>query len=396
MPVPSPFHSRTAKLCSSLNWKAWGGYFAVRSFDTCHEPEYFAFRHQAGMIDVTPLFKYDIKGKDAARFLDRIMAKPVSGLKQGRVTYLCWCDDDGKVVDDGTVTRLGEDEFRVTAAEPSLSWLQRFSRGYQVEVEDISRKVAALAVQGPKSRDVLSQCVDYDMASLKFFSSVQTRLDGVAVTVSRTGYTGDLGYEIWMDTDDAGKVYDRLLAAGQGFGILPCGLDALDMTRVEAGFIMNGVDYFSAHHCLTDGRKNSPFELGLDWTVKLDRDPFIGQDALRKAQTEGVERKFVGLDIDWSDIEEICARYGLPPQVAGGAWRDERPVYDQTGEWIGQATSGTWSPILKKNLVLAQVYEPFAKLGTELRMEYSVEYRRHMVRAYVVKTPFFDPERKRS
>lgn len=396
MPIPSPFHSRTSQLCTSLYFKDWAGYYAVKSFDICHEPEYFAFRNSVGVIDVTPLFKYDVTGPDAGKFLDRIMVKAVSSLKPGRVTYLCWCDDDGKVVDDGTVTRLDENTFRVTAADPSMGWFTKFARGYQVEIEDISLKIASLAIQGPKSRDLLSAIAETDMNALKFFGAVKTKIAGIEGWITRTGYTGDLGYEVWVHAEDAPAVYDQVMQAGEPYRVLPCGLDALDVTRVEAGFIMNGVDYFSSIHCLTDERKSSPYELGLDWCVKLDREPFIGQAALARLKEQGSERLFVGLDVDWVETEEVFNQYGLPPEVHSHAWRDGKPVYDQSGEWIGQATSGSWSPILKKNLALAQVRAPFAKIGTKLKIEVTAEYRRHMVTATVVPTPFFDPPRKRS
>lgn len=407
MPIPSPFHSRTSKLCTSLRWKDWAGYHAVCSYRTCHEPEYFAFRHAAGLIDVTPLFKYEVYGPDAAALLAQITVRDITKLGVGRVTYLCWCDDDGKVVDDGTVSRLDEDYFRVTAAEPSLSWFERMARGYQVTLEDSTQRWGALALQGPNSRDILKQVSDVDMDDLGFFRVVRARLDGVEVFISRTGYTGDLGYEIWVDTSAgstastgsgtaAERVYDALTEAGRNFGLLPAGLDAMDVTRIEAGFIMNGVDYFSAHHCLTEMRKSSPYELGLGWTVKLDRGPFVGQAALAREKRAGSARLFVGLDVAWTDLEQVFAGYGLPPEISSAAWRDGRPVYDRDGRWIGQATSGVWSPTLKKNLALAQLEASFAIPGENVEIELTAEYRRHRVTATVVKPPFFNPPRKRA
>ena len=377
-----------------------------RYYDTCHDPEYFAFRHSAGLIDVSPLFKYEVRGPDAAAFLSRLTVKDVRKLKPGRVTYLCWCDDDGKVIDDGTVSYLGEDHsgedddgrahYRLTAAEPSLSWFQRIARGFDVSIEDSTDRFGALALQGPTSKDILQQVTDADLDGLRFFRTVRCKLDDAEVWISRTGYTGDLGYEIWVDRDDAEAVYDALMAAGRSYGLLPAGLTALDVTRVEAGFVMNGVDYFSAHHCLTEMRKNSPYELGLGWTVQLDREPFVGQEALRRETQQGSSRAFVGLDVSWVELEELFAGYGLPPEISPHAWRDGRPVYDAGGRWVGQATSGAWSPTLKKNLALAQVDAAHGKPGTRLKMEVTAEYRRHSVTATVVETPFFNPPRKRS
>jgi aminomethyltransferase len=384
----------------------------VCSYRSCHEPEYFAIRHAAGLIDVTPLFKYEVHGPDAAVFLAQLTVRNISKLGVGRVTYLCWCDDAGKIIDDGTVARLEKDYFRVTAAEPSLSWFERMARGFRVTIEDSTQRFGALALQGPNSRAILKQVSDADMDSLKFFRIVSARLDDVEVFISRTGYTGDLGYEIWVDTVSSGdspgsagspgsntpaeRVYEAVIEAGRDYGLLPAGLDALDVTRVEAGFIMNGVDYFSAHHCLTEMRKSSPYELGLGWTVKLDRDPFIGQTALKREKKTGSSRQFVGLVIDWTELEKVFAGYGLPPEISTAAWRDGRPVYDREGRWIGQATSGAWSPALKKNLALAQLGSSFATPGETVEIELTAEYRRHRVPATVVKPPFFNPPRKRS
>lgn len=401
MPVPTPFHSRTSKLCTSLRWKDWAGYHAVCSYRSCHEPEYFALRHAAGLIDVTPLFKYEVHGRDAASFLARVTVRDVTRLRVGRVTYLCWCDDDGKVVDDGTVARLDENHFRVTAAEPSLSWFERQARGYEVSIEDSSQRFGALSLQGPSSRDILRQASDADMEGLKFFRIVPARLADVDVFISRTGYTGDLGYEVWVEAEGSGspsaaeRVYDAILDAGRAYGMLPAGLDAMDVTRVEAGFIMNGVDYYSAHHCLTEMRKSSPYELNLGWTVKLDREPFVGQAALRREKEAGPSRLFVGLDVSWEDLERVFAGYGLPPEIPSAAWRDGRPLYDRSGRWIGQATSGAWSPTLKKNLALAQLEAAEAEPGNTIEIELTAEYRRHRIPATVVQPPFFDPARKR-
>jgi aminomethyltransferase len=379
-----------------MSWKDWAGYYAVSSYDTSLEPEYYAFRHAAGLIDVSPLFKYEIRGPDASAFLSRVTVKDLSKLKVGRVTYLCWCDDDGKVVDDGTVSRLREDHFRITAAEPSLSWFHRLGLGFDVSIEDSTDRIAALALQGPNSRQILGQVCDADMDGLKFFGVVSCTLDGVAVWLSRTGYTGDLGYEIWVDREHAEPVYDAVMAAGRNYGLLPAGLDALDVARVESSFIMNGVDYFSAHHCLNEERKSSPFELGLGWTVQLGGPTFVGQTALEREQRNGPARALVGLDVSWSELEEAFARYQLPPEISSHAWRDGRPVYDDRGRWIGQATSGAWSPTLKKNLALAQVLASHAAVGSKLQLETTVEYRRETVTATVVETPFFNPPRKRS
>jgi len=396
MPIPSPFHPRTSARCTSLLWKDWAGYYAVRSYDTYMEREYYAFRHAAGMIDVTPLFKYEVHGPDAAAFLSRVMVRNIAKLKTGQVTYCCWCDDAGKVVDDGTVTRLEEDHFRVTSAEPSLAWLRRYTRGYRVTLEDSSERLAALSVQGPTSREILKRVTGADLDTLRFFRLERCRIDGFDAIVTRTGYTGDLGFEVWTDAEHACALWDALEREGGAYGLLPAGLDAMDVARVEAGFVMNGVDYYSAHHCLIESRKSTPYELALGWTVNLDREPFTGQAALQREKALGATRHFVGLAVDWDAFEAEFAAKGLPPEVPAAAWRDPRPVYTPDGQQVGQATSGAWSPMLKQNLALATVRAGHHEEGTELRLEVTVEYERKPVKAIVTRKPFFDPERKRA
>ena len=394
MPIPSPFHPRTEPLCASYRWKDWAGYCAVCRFDTSLEREYLAFRQAAGLIDVTPLFKYEVYGPDAAALLARMMVRDIRRLKVGRVTYCCWCDDAGKVIDDGTVSRLEEDYYRVTAADPTYHWLARLSRGLEVTVEDSSRRLGALALQGPTSRDILRRCSDADLEGLKFFGATRARLDGVEVWITRTGYTGDLGYEIWVENDGALALWDALVDAGRPFGIEPAGLDALDVARIEAGFIMLHVDYYSAPKVVLESRKSFPYEIGLGWTVHLDRQPFVGQTALRAVQRRGPAWRLVGLEMSWEELEALYDSYGLPPKLPAGASRDPLPVFAH-GRQVGRATSHTWSPLLKKSLALASVESGHARPGTRLQIEHTVEYERRRVSATVVETPFFDPERKR-
>jgi aminomethyltransferase len=395
VPVPTPFHQRTAALCSSLLYKEWAGYYAVRSYDTTLEREYFAIRHSAGLLDVTALYKYEVRGPDAGAFLSYVMVKDLRKLRPGRVTYLCWCDDDGKVVDDGTATRMAADHVRVTAAEPCYAWLVRHARGFAVSIEDVSARLGTLALQGPRSREILrGAATGIDMDGLKFFAAAPAAIAGVPVHITRTGYTGDLGYEVWVANDGALAVYDAILEAGQPHRMEPAGLDALDVTRVEAGFIMNGVDYHSAHQVPLESRKSTPYELGLGWTVELDREPFIGQAALRAEKQRGRARALVGLVYDWDEYEALFAAIGLGPSVPAGACRDPVPVFDDGGQ-VGRASTRAWSPILKKYLALATVDARCAAPGTRLRIEVTVEYQRKMIGAIVTPTPFFDPPRKK-
>jgi aminomethyltransferase len=381
-----------------MKWKEWAGYYAVCSYDTLHDPEYYAFRNSAGLLDVSPLFKYRVKGSGAAAFLSRIMVRNINKLEVGRVSYCCWCNDDGKVIDDGTVMRRSENEFFVTSADPSYSWFSRFLRGYDVVLEDISDQVAGLALQGPTSRDILKQVCDADLDTLKFFSTRRAKADGYEVYVSRTGYTGDLGYEIWVENEHALKLWDAIMKAGKNYDIRPAGLDALDVTRVEAGLILKDVDYFNSLHALTADRMSSPYELSLGWTVDLNRDPFNGQAALQTEKAQGSKWAIVGLDIDWPQLEELYYQRGLPPVIGSHAWRSSVPIY--TGKdkktQAGYATSGTWSPILKKNIALATIEKKYDKLGSELQFEVTVEHKRYTVSAIVSKSQFYNPEHKTS
>ena len=398
MPIQTPFFPRTSALCKSMNWKEWSGYYAVSSYETLHDSEYFAFRYSAGLLDITPLYKYSVKGPDAAAFISRIVVKNINKLGMGRVSYCCWCTDDGKVVDDGTVMRRSEHEFFVTSAEPSYSWFSRFLRGYDVELEDISEQIAGLALQGPTSRDILKHVCDADLDDFKFFSTRLARADGYDIYVSRTGYTGDLGYEIWVENKHALKIWDAIISAGKNYDIRPAGLDALDVTRVEAGLILKDVDYYNALHALIEDRKSSPYEISLGWTVNLNREPFNGQAALKMEKEKGSKWAIVGLDIDWSQIESLYNRHGLPPEIGNRAWRGSIPIY--TGKdkktQVGYATSGTWSPILKKNIAIATVEKKHNMIGNKLQIEMTVEHKRFTVSAIVSKPQFFNPERKTS
>ncbi|MDH3650315.1 MAG: aminomethyltransferase family protein [Saprospiraceae bacterium] len=379
-------------------WKEWAGYYAVSSYQIPHDAEYYAFRQAAGLLDISPLFKYSVTGLDAAAFLARIMVKDITKLKVGRVAYCCWCDDAGKVVDDGTVMRRGEDEFFVTSADPCYSWFSRFTRGYEVQVEDISGQVAGLALQGPTSRNILQNLCGDSVETLRFFRTTATAVEDFNIHISRTGYTGDLGYEVWVDNQHALRLWDLIMEAGKHYNIRPAGLDALDMTRVEAGLILKDVDYFNALHVLIDDRTSSPYEISLGWIVDLDRDPFIGQKALQQEKENGSQWALMGIELDWNEIEALYARYGLPPEVPHHAWRSSIPIYTDKSKarQIGYATSGSWSPILKKYIALATIRSEYKEPGTVVEMEISVEHIRHTVRAWVRDPQFYNPARKRS
>ena len=394
MPIGTAFHERTFALCESLSYREWSGYYAVSSYEPHHEHEYNAIRNAAALIDVSPLFKYRVSGPHATRLVDRVITRDVSKISVGQVVYTPWCDERGKVIDDGTVSRLAENTYRWTAADPSLRWLTQNAAGMDVEIEDISEETAALALQGPTSGRLLAGLVEgADVANLKYFRVTSGRIAGVPVDVSRTGYTGDLGYEIWIPAERAVRVWDALMEAGRAFDIHPAGMLALDVARVEAGLLLIDVDFHGSKKALTEAQKYSPFEMGLGRLVSLDKGRFVGQAALVKEQRRGHAREIVGLEVDWPGVERLYEEAGLPPAMPAAASRVAVPVY-RDGEQAGKATTTTWSPTLKKLVALATVERDAARPGTRLEVEVTVEAVRHKVAATVVKTPFFNPKRK--
>jgi aminomethyltransferase len=392
---PTPFHARTAALCQSHAWRRWAGHVVASSYELSHEREYHAIRSAAALFDISPLYKYLVRGKDAACLLDRIVTRDVTRTKIGDVLYTPWCDAAGKVLDDGTVARLDEDLFRVTSAEPNLRWFEDNALGLDVAIEDVSESVAALALQGPNSREILQGLTDRDLAGLRYFRLTEAALRGISVTISRTGYTGDLGYEIWLDARDALPLWDALIDAGTPYGITPAGMLALDVARIEAGLMLLDVDYVPANKALIPSQTSTPYELDLGWAVRLDKARFVGKAALAAEAARGPEWRFVGIEVDWESFEQLYAEVGLAPRVPSVAWRTSVPLYSG-GEQAGYATSGVWSPLLKKYIALAHLQSRWAAPGTALEMEVTVEHRRKRAAARVVKKPFFDPERKRA
>jgi len=393
--ILSPFFERTTKLNESQEWRRWSGYLAATNYELTHENEYFAIRTKAALLDITPLYKYIISGLDAQQFLDRLVTRNIGICKVGQVMYTPWCDEDGKQIDDGTVQRLAKDKFRITSAEPNLEWIEHNAAGMNLTISDDSKTTAALALQGPNSRAILNSIASDSLDSLKFFWMMNTQFDDISVTISRTGYTGDLGYEIWMNPKDALSVWDLLMDKGKSYGITPTGLQALDMARIEAGLILLDVDYISARHAIIEPRKSSPYELGLGWAVKMKKKDFIGKKALKAELSRGPEWNLVGIEIEWEELENLYRNAGLAPGLPSTAWRTSTPLY-HGDEQVGYATSGCWSPILKRYIALAHVKSEFSQLGSKLKFELKVEHFRKLTPAKVVNTPFFDPERKRS
>jgi aminomethyltransferase len=393
VPVGTAFHPRTFPLCESLNYREWSGYYAVSAYESHHEHEYNAIRNAAALIDISPLYKYRVSGIDAMRLVDRVITRDATKMTIGQVWYTPWCDESGKIIDDGTVARLDESVYRWTAADPSLRWFRQNAAGLDVTVEDISEDVAALALQGPTSGQVLRAVADADIDSLRYFRLTRGRIGRVPVDISRTGYTGDLGYEIWMPADAALDVWDALMGGGGPFDIKPAGMLALDVARVEAGLLLIDVDFNSSRKAFIESQKYSPFEMGLGRLVTLDKRPFVGRDALAEEQRRGASKMVVGLEIDWTDVESVYDQLGLTPVAPPTASRVAVPV-TRHGQQVGRATTTTWSPMLKRLIALATVDAPFYQVGTPLEMEITVEAARYRVGAKVVPTPFFNPPRK--
>ncbi len=393
MPLGTAVHEKTFRLCESLSYREWSGYHAVSVYETHHEHEYNAIRNAAAMIDVSPLFKYRISGKDATKLVNRVITRDIHKVAIGQVIYCCWCDEQGKVIDDGTISRLDENLYRWTAADPNMRWFHQNALGLDVKIEDISSQLAALAIQGPTSGRLLKDASDADIANLKYFRLAHAKIAGVQVDISRTGYTGDLGYEIWIPWNEAPKVWDALVERGRQYDLHAAGMLALDVARIEAGLILIEVDYFSSKKALIESQKYSPYEIGLGRLVDLKKEYFIGRAALEEENRAAPKRLLTRLEINWDDVERLYDTIGLAPRVPDTASRVAVPVY-HGGLQVGKATSTTWSPSLKKMIALASIGNGHAAPGTELQMEFTVEAVRHKVRATAKELPFFNPPRK--
>jgi aminomethyltransferase len=393
MPVGTAFHERTFALCQSLNYREWSGYYTVSVYEVHHEHEYNAIRNACALIDITPLYKYLVTGKDATKLVNRVITRDINKVAVGQVIYCCWCDEQGKVIDDGTITRLEENKYRWTAADPSLRWLRQNSLNMDVQIEDISEKTAALALQGPTSGKLIKSVAEAEITYLKYFRMTSGKIAGVPVDISRTGYTGDLGYEIWVHWNDAVKVWDALMDKGKQFDIHAAGMLALDVARVEAGLLLIEVDYTSSKKALIPLQKYSPYELGFAKMVHLEKENFVGKAALERDHKQAVPRQLVGLELDWTEVEARYDKFGLTPAAPSQASRAAVPVYLDEKQ-VGKATTTTWSPMLKKMIALASIETVHSQLGNKLQMEITIEAMRQNVTANVVKLPFFSPARK--
>ena len=380
--LTTPFHARARALSQLDSFIPWAGYTTVDVFSSV-EHEYFAIRNATTVYDLTPMVKYRIAGAGATAYLNRLVTRDVSKLKENRVAYCVWCNDAGHVIDDGTIFRLGEREYRLCTAERQLDWLLDSAIGFDVEISEVTAEIAALALQGPSSCAALK---DYGMTgiqALKPFEIGHFAVAGNEIMASRTGFTGDLGYELWMRPEQAESVWDGLMAAGRARGIRPIGSMALNVARIEAGFILPNADFVSAEHTIYTDRARSPLELGLSWLVDFKKGHFTGRRALLAEERRGARRRLVGLDVDGNKPAHNALLYD-----------------DRSGKRaVGSVTSAIWSPTCKRNIALAMLEAPHFKLGAEVWAEIYLNrelvWERRMARARVVEKPFFAPERRR-
>ncbi|MHA1152477.1 MAG: aminomethyltransferase family protein [Alphaproteobacteria bacterium] len=379
--LETPLHARTAPLCLTGDWANWGGYLTVNSFRNV-EHEYFAIRNAATLFDLSPMRKYRISGPDAERYLNRLLTRDVRKLKVGRVGYAVWCDDAGKVLDDGTVFRFGPEEFRVCAQERHLNWFLDSALGFEVNVADVSEDIAAIALQGPQSFSVLQTLGMTGCEALKPFDMAEFTIEGLTVTLSRTGFTGDLGYEIWTEAAHAVTLWDRLMAAGTDHGIVAIGSAALDLARMEAGFPVANVDFIAAEQALRATRRRSPIELGLDWLVDFGKGHFNGRRALLAERKSTAGYRFVGLD------------------VAGNKPARDAFIYHGRNTVAGFVTSAMWSPTCKRNIALATLKRPFEignqALWAEIYVKKEGKWEKVVAPCNIVERPFFNPPRRRA
>jgi aminomethyltransferase len=393
----SPFHERTAALNETHLWSHWSGHLAADRYQMSDKMEYFAVRNAAGLFDSSPLYKYWIRGADAEAFLAGILARDIRQCPPGQAQYTCWLDDRGFVIEDGVILRTAKDEYLLTSAEPNLAYFSDRIGRHRVTIEEVSHDIGTLALQGPRSRDLLKKLVP-QMEKIPYFGVAKGEIGGAGVTVSRTGYSGDLGYEIWIDSPDALHVWDTLWDAMDGHGVLPFGLAALYMLRIEAGLLLLDADFDSSRYAWNDAHKSTPIELGWSWMfkdLKSDDRAFIGRKALERELADKTSRWYMrGLIVDWQDYDRVYNEAGLIPPKDHTPIAEDWMVYDDEYQRVGYATSFMYSPMLQRHIALARVRPDLAKLGTKVNLEFTVDHHYEQVAAHVARLPLYNPERK--
>ncbi|MDA7839690.1 aminomethyltransferase family protein [Luminiphilus sp.] len=379
MLLPTPFHSRVEAMCDMNDWGNWMGYTTPNAyFDV--ELEYFAIRSTTGVFDLSPMNKYRITGPDAEAYLNRMVTRNVSKLGINRVGYAVWCNDAGQVMDDGTIFRLGEQDFRLCSYQRADDWLAWCTLGFDVTITNESEDLAGLAVQGPTSCTILTLLGCEGLDQLKPFGIAHFTFEGAPMMVSRTGFTGDLGYEVWVAPAQAEALWDQLFEHGREYLIKPIGSYALDMARIEAGFIQAHVDFVPSEEVVRNGRTRSPFELGLEWLVDFSKPLFNGRSALLAEKANGSRYRFAMLDIE-----------GNKPAEHSFIMKGDKVV--------GTVTSAAWCPTVKSNIAYAQLEMPHGAVGDELIAEIYYQRELHWTRMLapcrVIDGPLFNPKRRR-
>jgi glycine cleavage system T protein (aminomethyltransferase) len=396
MVLTTPFHERLAALNETGLWEHWANHLVASRYQMSEKFEYFAVRNAAGLFDTSPLYKYRVHGPDAELFLAGVLARDIRTCAPGHAQYTIWCDDRGFVIEDGVILRHAGDEFVLTAAEPNLAYFENLVGRLEVGIEEVTDRWAILAIQGPKSRDLLAS-VAQGVGALPYFGLVRTTVADVPVTISRTGYTGDLGFEVWAPSDDALAVWDAIWAAGRGHGVIPFGMTALYMARIEAGLVLLDVDFKSSRFAWTDAERTTPIELGLGWMFRnLDDDrAFIGRDAIRSEMANRTSRwKLSGLVVDWREYQRIHDRAGLIPPKDHHPVQDEYYIYDDSLTQLGYATSRMYSPMLQRHIALARLPLAMTAPGSRVKLELAVSHRYEYFDAHVARLPLFNPERR--
>jgi aminomethyltransferase len=393
----SPFHERTSAANETGLWAHWSGYLSAAKYQISEKFEYFAIRNSAGLFDSSPLFKYRIHGPDAERFLAGVLARDIRACPVGHGQYTIWCDDRGYVVEDGVVFRNATDDYLLTAAEPNFAYFAALAGGHEIEIEDVSEQFGVLAVQGPSSRAVLAG-LDPAVEKLGYFGLTEAKIGRVPVTVSRTGYTGDLGYEIWMAAEDAVAVWDAVVEASQGRGVVPFGLTALSMARIEAGLLLLDVDFQSSRFAWTDAHRSTPIELGLGWMFRdlatNDR-AFLGREAIAREIADRTSRwKLTGLVLDWREYDRHFDAAGLIPPKDHTPIEEEYYIYDDDLKQLGYATSLMYSPMLQRHIALARVPLALTAPGSRVKLELAVSHRYEYFDAHVTRLPLYNPDRR--
>ena len=393
----TPFHERTNALNQTGLWEHWSGHLAATKYQVAEKFEYFAIRNAAGIFDTSPLYKYRIHGRDAQRFLEGVLTRDIRSCPVGKAQYTLWSDDRGFVIEDGVILHVARDEYLLTSAEPNLAYLQGLVGRLDVRLEEVSDDYGVLAFQGPRSRAILAGLAR-EADNLDFFGLAAAKIAGRKVTISRTGYTGDLGYEIWVGAADALEIWDALMEASEGQGVTPFGLTALYMARIEAGLVLLDVDFQSSRFGWTDEDRSTPHELGFGWMLRdlaADDRAFIGRRAIEREIAEKTSRwRLTGLVVDWRDYDRIYTEAGLIPPKDHTPVQEELFVYDDAGHQVGYSTSYMYSPVLQRHIALARVRPELARPGSEVRLEVAVNHRYEYVKAHTARTPLYNPERK--